>query len=45
MILWYHRSITKTENKINVQDGKPADTELTAFTLFVWCPFFIFIRQ
>lgn len=19
----------------------PADTELTAFTLFVWCPFFI----
>ncbi|ATI75668.1 hypothetical protein CHCC15290_4001 [Bacillus licheniformis] len=29
------------ENKIIVQDGKPADTELTAFTLFVWCPFFI----
>jgi len=24
-----------------VLDGIPADTELTAFTLLVWCPFFI----
>jgi hypothetical protein len=42
--LWYHRSITKTENKINVQDGKPADTELTSIyaVLFWWSVFFIF---
>ncbi|MDI5790872.1 hypothetical protein PO124_28065 [Bacillus licheniformis] len=43
LVLWYHRSIAK---QIIVQDGKPADTELTAFTLFVWCPFlFIYDKE
>jgi len=40
-ILSYDRD-KKNEHEYRVQEGEPADTELTAFTLFVWCPFFIF---
>ncbi|MDR4212494.1 hypothetical protein FO492_05540 [Bacillus paralicheniformis] len=32
----------KNEREYRVQEGAPTDPDLTASSLFVWCPFFIF---